>query len=698
MNRRRFAKAIRARQECFKLLQRLRATVPSHTDELALLRAEAPALLRAAPGGRGLADAVRHASPVDAPWRRRGSPPDLEALLREAQHVARGAWTVFGQPLSIPPDGPAWRTHPRSGVETALVPFSRVPLTGEAVGGDVKPLWEINRHAELVRLAQAWALTHDPHLAETLLRWLDRWWDQNPPGFGVNYAAVLEVAFRAIAWSWIWRLTADAPAWTDERVARLLHHVHASAEHIVRFDSVHHSPNTHLTGEGLGLLVLGATFPQMRRAARWRTIGREILLSEIDEQWLPDGFHYERATYYHRYHLEFYLHARATLAGTDGTLATRADPWLVRGLEALMQMRRPDGGWPVFGDADGGSTLRLWAGQPDDPCPLLVLGAATFGREEWLHGMSPSSHALAWWMADDAQWQWLASAQPATPQRTHWALDATGYFGARDAWTPESWYVAVDAGPHGGDCTGHAHTDLGHVEIGHGADPVIVDPGSLIYGADEARRDFDRALRSHATLIIGNDALAEPRGPFGWRRIAPEPTRRAGEADGLWSCWLDYLTPSGTRHRRQVVLVPRSGVVVLDVVTAPAATPLEWHWPLADGDVPLRQPATLPLAVRGAEVHVACSTPLDARLERFDRAPSYARRAAATSLRATALAHDPVTIAVWAFTLPGGRPSLAVETGVARATLRDADGVAHTLSFTSDGVLHSTSPAPAAVG
>ena len=96
-----------------------------------------------------------------------------------------------------------------------------------------------------------------------------------------------------------------------ELLPRFLWYLWHHARHIERYDSIHHSPNTHLTGEALGLLYVGLLFLEFRRSARWAATGGQLLVSELEYQVLNDGMHFERATGYHRYTVEIYTHGAA---------------------------------------------------------------------------------------------------------------------------------------------------------------------------------------------------------------------------------------------------------------------------------------------------------------------------------------------------------------------------------------------------
>ena len=591
LSRRRLAPLIRIRQEIDKRLDPL---FPRRGPE-ALDRLLEPRLARLAVGSPNADDRLREALAAGSAGRfplthlSRRSVAELPArdvLLESIQRVANGEWSVFGTPIDVDVRDHDWLRHPMAHGPAPVGHWTRVSYMSGAGGGDVKAIWELSRHNELLRLAQGFFLERDERLATTLHGLLDRWLEQNPPAHGVNWASSLEVAFRAIAWCWIWALTCESRSWTPSRTRRFLASLWHHARHVERFDSIHHSPNTHLTGEGLGLLYVGSFFPEFVHAGRWTRRGREILESELDEQVLDDGMHYERAVGYHRYTAEFYVHylllARALGVAVPGPAHDRVR----RQVDAARALRRPDGTWPIIGDEDSGDTLLLTPTDPHDQGPILALGGALFGDATAL-GLTTGAHrAAGWWLLDDAEWgrlRTVAGASVAVGRSA--SLETAGYFVGRDGDGADDWWCLVDAGPHGGDRTGHAHTDLGHVEIAHGSMHIVVDPGCVTYTVDRDARDRCRAESAHACLVVENEALAAPSGPFSWSRIAPSPRGFHGDADDTWWCELHYDHP-GRRapfvHRRQVVLVRGRGIVVCDWVEGVVTTPVAVHWPLGD--------------------------------------------------------------------------------------------------------------------
>src|SRR4029077_4522793 len=128
--------------------------------------------------------------------------------------------------------------------------------------------------------AQAWSLTHDDRYAEACISSIDSWLDANPPGTGINWASSLEVSYRLISWSWTLLLIRDLPGLSGEWVMKVLAAIWLHASHVTRYLSYYFSPNTHLTGEALGLFYAGVLFREFLDAPRWRGVGMRVLLDE----------------------------------------------------------------------------------------------------------------------------------------------------------------------------------------------------------------------------------------------------------------------------------------------------------------------------------------------------------------------------------------------------------------------------------
>ena len=123
-----------------------------------------------------------------------------------ADRIMQGRFDVFaleGAELGFPPN---WNKDPKTGTQAPLAFGKLLDYRDERLVGDIKYLWEPNRHLELVTLAQAWHLSGDTRYCHACRILLDSWLDQCPYPRGPNWTSSLEHAVRLVNWSFAWHL------------------------------------------------------------------------------------------------------------------------------------------------------------------------------------------------------------------------------------------------------------------------------------------------------------------------------------------------------------------------------------------------------------------------------------------------------------------------------------------------------------
>ena len=499
--------------------------------------------------------------PVETAARLRGSAfaREVEAL---ARRVMEHRFPILGIEIEAGPQV-EWRRDYVHGISSATPYFRRSPYLNFASVGDHKIVWEINRHQHLVLLAQAFHFTGERAFLDEAFRQLDSWLHANPFLRGINWASALEVAFRALSWTWLRLLAGDQfPQSLDAPFQTTLYRHGCFLENNL---SVYFSPNTHLLGEAVALHALGVLFPAWPRAARWQSAGRRIVEQEIERQVRADGSHFEQSAYYHVYALDFFLLHRA-LAGPSESYDAR----LRKMAEYLYALAGPSGILPYLGDDDGGRVFHPYGERSTFGRATLASCAALFARPEWAAAAEDHDHQAAWWFS-------LPAAMPSTASHNSRLLENSGVA----VMVHEDRQVVIKAGPFGAGSAGHSHSDILSLVARLGAREILIDPGTYTYLADPAERDRYRGTAAHSTICIDELDQATPAGPFRWTN-RPSVTIRewspSSETD-----WLDAVcTYRGFTHRRRVCFVKPYHVVVLDTVEGPPGDhTLEQYWHLA---------------------------------------------------------------------------------------------------------------------
>ncbi|MBV9960355.1 MAG: alginate lyase family protein, partial [Acidobacteria bacterium] len=513
---------------------------------------------------------------------------EQQLLIHRAERITAGRFDLlgfeeldFGEPVD-------WHLEPVSGKRTPLVHWSRIDEVDTAVTGDKKIVWELNRHQYFMTLGRAYWLTSDEKYAATFAEHLAGWMDANPPKLGLNWMSSLEVAFRSISWLWALWFFKESEHLTPQLFARALKYLYVHARHLETYLSTYSSPNTHLTGEALGLFYLGTLLPEFRRAARWRKSGRSILVEELSRHVLADGVYFERASYYHRYTTDFYTHFLILSERNGGV---EREPLVREKLRALldhlMHITRPDGTTPLIGDDDGGLLAQLDERAANDFRATLATGAALLGRADYKF-VAGEEAAATLWLLGSAGLRDFAQLPSQPPAETSRAFPEGGYYVMRDGWTKESNYLLLDCGAHGVFNCGHAHADALSFELAGRGRTLLVDPGTYTYTGSPELRDFFRSSEAHNTLTIDGESSSVPAGPFSWKRsthahaLAWKIDERfdyfAGVHDGYMS-----LLRAPAMHTRSVLFLKDDYWIVRDAVETDGEHRYELHFHFAAG-------------------------------------------------------------------------------------------------------------------
>ena len=559
------------------------------------------------PSGRPPSDGVlRPALPFPLPDRAviervyASRPDERQELLDRADRIVDGRFDLlgfegldFGQPVN-------WHLEPVSKRESPLRHWSRIPFLEAEKVGDHKIIWELNRHHALVTLAQAWQLTGDPRLVAAFEELVPGWLDTNPPKLGINWASSLEVAFRIVSWTWALHLFGEAIR--SELRLRMVTSLDLHGRHVERYLSTWYSPNTHLTGEALGLLYAGVAYPGLPHAARWRKKGWQVLTDQLERQVGRDGVYFEQSSWYQAYTVDFYLHALALARQCDLVLPLEFASKVTAAARVLRAIVRSDGSLPLFGDDDGGHLLPLGSFPPNQFADSLTHASVVLNDPALKPPAGPPASAV--WLIGEAAWHRQEAGGGHHLTAGVQGFPQGGWYVLRTAEEGTGLRVVMRAGPRGSGTGAHSHADPLALEIETDGCPVISDPGTLSYIGGV--RSTSRSTRAHATVTVADRDAIPQAGPFKWAKgLTSGPTTcESGPGwavlHGSHTGW-EGLYP-GLVHDRIVLWLDVLGVLILDrLASLPEALSAELRFPLGPGvtlNAESRQ--TLRLDERGA--------------------------------------------------------------------------------------------------
>ena len=494
---------------------------------------------------------------------------ECQAILIAAHHASHRRFDLLGYRALEFGDPVDWHLDVVAGRRAPLVHWSKLdPLDAPAVG-DSKVIWELNRHQWFVQLGQAWRLTRDERYAHAILQSIRDWLRDNPREIGINWASSLEVAFRLISWTWSLLLIRDSNALTPEVFGDIERAIEAHASHVERYLSYYFSPNTHLTGEALGLFYAGTVFREMKQAERWRRLGSSILVREIERQVLPDGVYMERSTCYQRYTADIYLHFMVLADRASMELPPIVRERLKSLLDVLIALRQPDGTMPNIGDADGGQLLPLSNALPDDYRATFSTAAVVFRDPVYAWAAGAIASDTLWLLSADAAETFHEIGQHAPETSASQVFAVGGFVAIKSGWNDDAHSLIFDAGPLGCQhSSGHGHADLLSIQCSAFGEQYLVDAGTCCYTADRELRDYFRSTAAHSTIVIDGQSQAEPAGPFAWRNQCAAQLLQWKIAEDF--AYADAVNdayrrlPDPVTHRRRVAFIGSRYWIVVD--------------------------------------------------------------------------------------------------------------------------------------
>ena len=228
----------------------------------------------------------------------------------------------------------------------------------------------------------------------------------------------------------------------------------------------YHLLGNHLLENAAALAFVGSCFGGPE-AVLYGRIGTQLLRTQLEEQILADGMHFELSPMYHSRVLFLVL-------SLMNIVPEEAREWLggyaTKMLDALAFTSHPDG-------------------------RIALLNDSAFGVYPGLSALAEYSGRLG-----------VQNERSGLLENKTFALEDAGYFGAC---TKEGHYVICDAGCVGPDyIPGHAHGDIFSFELSLFGDRLIVDSGVYDYERSEMRR-YCRSTAAHNTVQIANQDQCE---------------------------------------------------------------------------------------------------------------------------------------------------------------------------------------------
>ena len=484
---------------------------------------------------------------------------DQDTILNKAESICLNKLDIFalkdyyiGQKINYHKDY-------KSGLEAPAVFFGKsIDYRESEKIGDIKYIWEPNRHLFLVTLALAYRIANTRKYLRKFEGYLADWLEQNKFLRGVNWTSSLEHGIRLINWTFCWHLLEkDVDSGLKEK---WLESIYQHCWFISNNMSAFSSANNHLIGEAAGLYVASTALPKFKNSSMWQKKAYKILISECDKQNYPDGVNKEQAISYQQFVLDFLLIAALVGKANGNPFPQKYLLRLEKMIEYLAALEDCEGNLPQLGDEDDGFVIDIGQREQGVYSSLINSGAYLFNRKDFIKAGRPM---------DDKTSTLLNIADiniEAQPQR-EWSIplsfDGGGYYilGAHFGERREQKLV-FDCGPLGYlSLAAHGHADALSFCFSAGGCPIFIDPGTYAYHANTKWRNYFRSTVAHNTVCIDSADQSIIAGNFMWSKKAKaslleyeEGIRVKGTHDGY------MRLHDSVKHTREIIFNKDSGI------------------------------------------------------------------------------------------------------------------------------------------
>jgi len=334
-------------------------------------------------------------------------------------------------------------------------------------------------------------------------KWIDKWIDDNPPPVGNGWEPY-PLSLRIVNWI-KWHLNGHE---LNEAAKLSL----AVQVRFLRKRLEYHLLANHFLANAKALVFAGLFFDGTE-AKQWLKKGLEIYKSQLPEQILPDGGHFELSPMYHSIILEDLLDLKNIQAPLE------LDDYIDRMTYWLSVMTGPDGKIALFNDAADG----------------IALSPAKLKQYTELLGIQTKEF------------------------ETPVLLPQSGYARLSNG----DLTLIADCGEIGPSYQpGHAHADALSFEVWKGNHKIITNSGTCRY-YDSPERKYQRSSAAHNTAVIDNRNSSEV---WGAHRVARRGHVVSREIEPPTTLTVSFQTFAGIIHKRKWVIPDSEKIIIEDQI------------------------------------------------------------------------------------------------------------------------------------
>jgi hypothetical protein len=531
----------------------------------------------------------------------------ITRIITEADKYLRNKWLFFGAEI-VEEDNVNWHfDHINKKTAPKIFSFSINHRNYDEVG-NIKVIWEKNRHHHLTIMALAYFITKDEKYAREVVEQIIHWIQDNPFLIGVNWTHPLENGIRLISWVYCERFlrgsvhydvlfNKNSPFWLS---------VYQHQKFIIKTYSIGSSANNHLIGEMAGLFISSTFWPYFKKSNTWIKYSKKVLEKEIIRQSFPLGINREMAFGYQIFVYEFLLLSYLESKECNNLFSEIFTEYLKKNAAVISEVTRINQGIPNYGDGDEGMAIQLQDIKADRISWLLEITNSLF-PELNLHFKNVTLPAAI---------LRCSAINNNIPQDSKpIAFKDAGIYILNRKISNLKISVLVKAGPFGyGNIAAHSHADSLSFTLNINGIPFLIDPGTFCYHTDLEFRKYFRSTKAHNTLCIDNLDQSEQLGPFLWGKKSKTYVNVLSESGNIVNAYHTGYKNINIIHSREIELSDK--LIITDEIKGKGQHLLDFRFHL-DPDVKIYREENDYLLLRRENIQIKLNSPVELSLQKI---------------------------------------------------------------------------------
>ena len=416
-------------------------------------------------------------------------------------------------------------------------------------------------------LGKAYWLTNDPVYAGHAKRWLNLWLDSIPSHFQSDFWKDINF-FGTRALNLFASLILFSEAWKDdpEFVQKLLGQIYLHGTLLER--RLEYPGANHLIWQAHDLALLGlALEPLFDCAGPWQTKALEILKTQVNRQFHPDGINFELSIGYQLFVTKLIGEVISVFWKAGKSLSPQIIWRFRQSINAIEILIRPDCKLPLYGDSYRSHDPNLET-SIDGAVPLL-LGLRDRLFPDGTQIPENDSPILPWLMGGSYSWDKRRIAQEKNIMHCAPESGVAVLKAFAKNFNKSSLYACIQAGKSEQGQV-HAHADTLSLELVDDDGAVLIDPGAYSENSDPLRTYF-RSTLAHNTIRVDRQDISQvPDRFYLWPHTRGIVTGcyQNTELVAVEAQHSGYMRlPARVLHKRAVILFRAKYLVILDELT-----------------------------------------------------------------------------------------------------------------------------------